>query len=226
MLHSGVPLILSQTDALPHLLAWLSWDWDGGGWRHWTSATAIGRRTSHVGHRRHGTINNVQVVLQLKAHPTFVSDAMAKDVIHHAQRLASLPENEYPASVAMGKRWLTRIEKGEWRLKEDYFWVQPSPMWEMPEDIAQDLAQHSALVFVKGDANYRRLLGDRTWELSIAFDQVCGYFPAPLVPLRTLKAELGCGMAAENVERARREDENWMTNGRYGVVQFYAPEGR
>lgn len=47
------------------------------------------------------------------------------------------------------------------------------------------------MVFVKGDANYRRLIGDRLWETDTLFSDVAGYFPTRLCALRTLKAELG-----------------------------------
>ena len=77
------------------------------------------------------------------------------------------------------------------------------------------------LAFVKGDANYRRLLGDLEWDYATPFEDVVGaYFPCPVVALRTLKAELGCGMDAEQTKRAAQLDKDWMVNGRFGVVQF------
>lgn len=45
------------------------------------------------------------------------------------------------------------------------------------------------------------------------------YFPCPVCSLRTLKAEVGCGMEKEQVERAKSLDDEWMVNGRFGVVQ-------
>jgi Damage-control phosphatase ARMT1-like domain len=60
----------------------------------------------------------------------------------------------------------------------------------MPQRLRDELAD-SAVVFVKGDANYRRMLGDRTWPLDTPFADVAAYWPAPVCPLRTLKAELG-----------------------------------
>jgi Damage-control phosphatase ARMT1-like domain len=54
----------------------------------------------------------------------------------------------------------------------------------------------SAMVFVKGDANYRRLLGDRTWALDTPFSDVVSYFPVPVCALRTLKAEVSCYMSS------------------------------
>lgn len=47
------------------------------------------------------------------------------------------------------------------------------------------------MVFLKGDANYRRLIGDRRWPTNTPFSDVAGYFPTKLCALRTLKAELG-----------------------------------
>jgi hypothetical protein len=45
-----------------------------------------------------------------------------------------------------------------------------------------------------------------------------------VAPLRTLKAELGCGMGADKVAQARERDpSNWMVSGKYGVVQFLDP---
>jgi hypothetical protein len=38
--------------------------------------------------------------------------------------------------------------------------------------VTEDL-KNSAMVFVKGDANYRRLLGDCEWELTRPFSEVC-----------------------------------------------------
>ena len=94
-------------------------------------------------------------------------------------------------------------------------------MWEMPEPLRSDLKNRCDLAFVKGDANYRRLLGDRYWDYTSPFKDVVGcYFPCPVCSLRTLKAEVGCGMEKEQVERAKGLDDEWMVNGRFGVVQF------
>lgn len=91
----------------------------------------------------------------------------------------------------------------------------------MPSDIIADL-QQSTLCFIKGDANYRRLLGDREWPLSLPFGHVVSYWPCPVAPLRTLKAELGCGMAADKVQAAKdRDPKDWMVTGKYGTWGLY-----
>lgn len=162
-----------------------------------------------------------RVYLQLKAHPTFVSDAMTKDVLHTINFLKSARHDNGTVTPQseLGDRWESHIKEGKWVLSEQYFWVQPQAMWEMPEDIYRDLSM-SSLIFVKGDANYRRMLGDRHWKFSTPFELVVSYFPAPVCALRTLKAELGCGMAEEATAKAASENSNWLVAGKYGVVQF------
>jgi hypothetical protein len=48
---------------------------------------------------------------------------------------------------------------------------------------------------VKGDANYRRLIGDALWPHDTPFAHVLSYFAAPLLALRTLKSEVCVGLA-------------------------------
>eukprot|EP00586_Coscinodiscus_wailesii_P012421 CAMPEP_0172509890 /NCGR_PEP_ID=MMETSP1066-20121228/224210_1 /TAXON_ID=671091 /ORGANISM="Coscinodiscus wailesii, Strain CCMP2513" /LENGTH=433 /DNA_ID=CAMNT_0013288601 /DNA_START=226 /DNA_END=1527 /DNA_ORIENTATION=- len=161
-----------------------------------------------------------QVTFRLKSHPTFVSDAMEKDLRETAEFYA---QQEGFCGFA-GKRWVKYLENNKWVCKEDNFWVQPFAMWDMPQALRSDMSK-SDLAIVKGDANYRRLLGDLEWDLvDASFQNVVGdYFPCPVLALRTLKAELGCGMVKEKVEWAKGRDDNWMVNGKYGVVHLGIP---
>ncbi|UCC50900.1 MAG: DUF89 family protein, partial [Anaerolineaceae bacterium] len=78
----------------------------------------------------------------------------------------------------------------------------------------------SHLIISKGDANYRRLLGDRHWPYTTSFQAIMAYTPAPLLALRALKAEVAAGLSPEQIARLNKEDEEWMVNGRWGVIQF------
>jgi len=161
------------------------------------------------------------VTFQLKSHPTFVSDALEKDLLETVEHYQQLDANKYPAAQAAGSLWKSFLDSGKWKCHEDNFWVQPFAMWDMTEPLRSDMKARCELAFVKGDANYRRLLGDCKWDLSAPFEDVVGaYFPCPVTALRTLKAEIGCGMYPVQVQRAQSLDKNWMTNGRFGVVQF------
>jgi hypothetical protein len=161
------------------------------------------------------------VRFQLKSHPTFVSDALEKDLRQHVLYYCNLDQEKYFNSKRAGNRWQTYLDEGKWVCNENSFWVQPPPMWEMPQDLRNDLKERCDLAFIKGDANYRRLLGDLEWDFIKPFEDVVGhYFPCPVCALRTLKAEVGCGMEKEKVENAKQTDENWCTSGRFGVVHF------
>ncbi|KAG7337403.1 DUF89 domain containing protein [Nitzschia inconspicua] len=161
------------------------------------------------------------VTFQLKSHPTFVSDALERDLLEHVEHYANLDPSIYPNARQSGEKWETFLKDGKWKCNEDNFWVQAFAMWDMTEPLRTDLKERCDLAFVKGDANYRRLLGDCKWDMTASFEDVVGaYFPCPVCALRTLKAEIGCGMDADQIERAQSLDDNWQTNGRFGVLHF------
>ena len=161
------------------------------------------------------------VTFQLKSHPTFVSDALEKHLLQTVEHYANLDAAAFPNAQKSGALWREFLAKGQWKCVEDNFWVQAFAMWDMTEPLRSEIAKHCDLAFVKGDANYRRLLGDCVWDYTAPFEDVVGcYFPCPVCALRTLKAEIGCGMDADQVERAKTLDPNWMTNGRFGVVHY------
>ncbi len=162
------------------------------------------------------------VTFQLKSHPTFVSDALEKDLRQHVTYYASdIDGSQFPNAKGAGQRWERYLSEGKWLCSENSFWVQPPPMWEMPDKLRNDMKSRCDLAFIKGDANYRRLLGDLEWDFSAPFEDVVGhYFPCPVCALRTLKAEVGCGMEKDKVENAKALDDQWLVNGRFGVVHF------
>ncbi len=158
------------------------------------------------------------VCLHLKPHPTFVSDAMIKDVHHTLEVLAADGEGEVRALAASLQ---DHIASGRLLLCEDYFWTSPLAFWEMPEPLQQQLTQ-ATLVIVKGDANYRRLLGDRHWHFTTSFADIVCYFPAPFAALRTLKSEIVAGLHPGQAEALSSEDPQWLTNGQWGVSQSFS----
>lgn len=195
------------------------------------------------------------VVIQLKAHPTFVSDAMPKDVEDtidmlikvgfildysvlicvenreiksvklciHVTAQGQAGEDSPGGAVELAKRWKSHLRSGRWRMVAEYYWAQPNAFWDMPPSIRSELQTKSSLVIIKGDANYRRLLGDCQWDFTTAFSDVACYFPAPLCALRTFKAEIACGLTEDAIQTARADDPDWLVNGQYGVIQFLNP---
>lgn len=156
-----------------------------------------------------------RLYLHLKPHPIFVSDATVEDV---QQTIGALLPMRHPQIQAFGSRLRDYITVGRMRLVEDYFWTSPLAGWEMPAALHQEFAQ-SSLTIVKGDANYRRLLGDRHWAFDTPFADIVAYFPSPVVALRTLKSEVASGLASDRLASLDREDRHWLTNGNWGIIQ-------
>nr|WP_322717791.1 damage-control phosphatase ARMT1 family protein [Nostoc sp. ChiQUE02]MDZ8230714.1 damage-control phosphatase ARMT1 family protein [Nostoc sp. ChiQUE02] len=159
-----------------------------------------------------------QVYLHLKPHPTFVSDAMIKDIHYTTKFLAT---SEHKQVISFAQRLQENIASGHLVLFEDYFWTSPLAFWEIPNSLKNELA-NASLVIVKGDANYRRLLGDRHWDFTTNIADIVCYLPMPMVALRTLKSEVIVGLKPEVIQEVAKSDSSWLTNGQWGVIQLVA----
>jgi hypothetical protein len=155
-----------------------------------------------------------QVVLHLKPQPFFVSDAMPIDVEAGLEALA--PGGD--AARALGERVRMHLEGERLLLHTHWFYATSLFYFQLPEDLRAELAAMD-LVILKGDVNYRRLLGDAHWPSIASFESATAYFPVPFVALRTLKGELMLGLRAGEAERLQEQDPDWMVNGRRGVIQ-------
>jgi uncharacterized protein with ATP-grasp and redox domains len=159
------------------------------------------------------------VRFHVKVHPTFVSDAMIKDVLATLQFLQA---DEHPAVKAVGTELTKFYSAHQFQIRENWIWNSPLDGWQLPSELYSELATAS-LVISKGDANYRRLLGDRHWSYTTNFSDILSYFPAPLVALRTLKSELIAGLKLDQAAQVAAQDPDWLINGRWGLVQAHFP---
>lgn len=156
-----------------------------------------------------------EVRLHLKAHPTFVSDAMGKDVKATAALLAKQacgPVNLF------GTQLLNWLETGRITLRESFAWNSPLAGWDLPEAILDELGE-AKIVISKGDANYRRLLGDRHWLETTPFEKITRYFPTHLAAFRTAKCELMVGLCPGQAAELDQREPDWRFNGRWGMIQ-------
>lgn len=156
------------------------------------------------------------VRFHLKPHPTFVSDATRRDVRQAAEYLLLSPS---AGIQEFAGRLEGHLKAGRLQLMEDYFWTSPLPSWEAPALLRGELAQ-SRLVICKGDAHYRRLLGDRRWPYTTPFADILCYYPAPILALRTLKSEMAAGLRSDQIDDLNRKDPDWLIDGRWGIIQF------
>ena len=157
-----------------------------------------------------------EILLHVKAHPTYVSDVINDDI---AQTVEFLKGSEEQDIKSLGNRLEKHIQEKKIKTKAHFFWNSPLPMWEIPLDLREDLSGADFLIS-KGDANYRRLLGDRQWDFTFPFHQAVDYLPVPLAALRTSKAELAVGLDLDQIMEVYNQDPNWMVDGKWGVVHF------
>ncbi len=92
----------------------------------------------------------------------------------------------------------------------------------MPADLRAEFAAATVTV-LKGDLNYRRLVGDRRWPPTTPFADVTAYFPGPVAALRTLKSDVITGLTAETEEALEASGEGrWRTSGTHALIQVRA----
>ena len=161
---------------------------------------------------------SVPVVVHLKVHPTFVSDATPSDV----RRFLGVAEEPVTsvrslATRACVARLSDALEDGRLTLTSHPYWNGPESLWDLPRELADELAQ-ARLVLLKGDANYRRAVGDALWPPDASFAAATSYFPAPLFALRTLKSDAILGLPPGRAELLDAADASWRVNGRRGVA--------
>ncbi len=159
-----------------------------------------------------------EVKLHLKPHPTFVSDAMIEDVYKTIRFLADFESQEVKSFASRIEGY---IKEERSLLCENYFWSSPLAFWEIPNSLKIELST-AKLLIIKGDANYRRLLGDRRWEFTIPMENIINYLPVPLVTLRTLKSQIVVGLQSEVIKKLGILDPHWLINGKWGVIQLKA----
>ena len=94
--------------------------------------------------------------------------------------------------------------------------------WEMPLSMVSSFHQQDLLI-AKGDANYRRLVGDLHWKYETEKKRVLDYYPCPMLLLRTLKSNVNVGISLEKQEQAKSFDDSWDCSGKVGIIQFYSP---
>ncbi|MFJ8629405.1 damage-control phosphatase ARMT1 family protein [Streptomyces sp. NPDC093568] len=156
-----------------------------------------------------------RAVLHIKPYPYYVSDATHADVLDALRRLTSAPG----AVAAYGRTLWSALTDGRLTVRAHPFSSAPLPFADMPGDLREELAA-ATLTVVKGDLNYRRLVGDRLWPPTTPFADVTAYFPGPVAALRTLKSDVITGLdAATEAALVAAEGQKWRTGGTHALIQ-------
>ncbi|MEU8204656.1 damage-control phosphatase ARMT1 family protein [Streptosporangium sp. NPDC049046] len=158
-----------------------------------------------------------EVVLHVKPLPYYLSDATPADVLACLRRMAAAGGE---AGEVAG-RLRAALGSGRLLLRAYAFSCAPLPYHEMPFGMREDFASAS-LTIMKGDLNYRRLVGDRAWPHTTPFAEATAYFPGPVVALRTLKSEVAVGLDGDVVMSLEATGGPWLTTGAHGLIQARA----
>jgi hypothetical protein len=156
-----------------------------------------------------------RAVLHVKAYPYYVSDATTSDVIDALRRLTRAPG----AAAGYGRRLWSAMADGRLTVRAHPFSCAPLPYADLPADLREEFAG-AAVTVVKGDLNYRRLVGDRLWPPTTPFADVTAYFPGPVAALRTLKSDVITGLDARTeAALVAAEGQRWRTGGTHALIQ-------
>lgn len=181
---------------------WAHLDAHPGGTVHIVADNAGGELAADLALADHliSTGRAASVVLHVKPRPYYVSDATPADVPPVLSRL--------PARV-----W-SHLTSGRLDLSAHPFFCTPLGFDAMPPDLASRFAP-ATLTIMKGDLNYRRLVGDRHWPARTPFTDLTTYFPSPVAALRVLKSDVAAGLPTPEPAAP-----GWRTSGSNAVIQL------
>jgi hypothetical protein len=153
------------------------------------------------------------VRLHAKDVPVFVSDVLPKDVEPTLAWLAQQGGEE------LAGRLRAALDDGRLVVEAHAYYTGAAPFWQAPDDLRAAFA-NAAIVITKGDANYRRLLGDLHWAHDADFAELMSYWPTSLAALRTCKSGVLVGVEpAVEAAAAAAHPDKWLVGGLYGCVQ-------
>ncbi|MFI8190029.1 damage-control phosphatase ARMT1 family protein [Streptomyces sp. NPDC085946] len=164
----------------------------------------------------HGHIG--RAVLHVKPSPYYVSDATTADVVDALRRLTGAGG----AAAGHGRLLWSALADGRLTVRAHPFSCAPLPYADMPGDLRAEFASATVTV-LKGDLNYRRLVGDRRWPPTTPFADVTAFFPGPVAALRTLKSDVITGLDARTeAALVAAEGQRWRTSGTRALIQVRA----
>ncbi|AYC37795.1 damage-control phosphatase ARMT1 family protein [Streptomyces griseorubiginosus] len=156
-----------------------------------------------------------RAVLHVKPYPYYVSDATTADVVDALRRLVRAPGE----AGRYGRLLWDAMTDGRLVVRAHPFSCAPLPYADMPDDLRTEIGR-ATLTVLKGDLNYRRLVGDRWWPPTTSFAEATAPFPGPVAALRTLKSDVVTGLDARTeAALVAAEGQRWRTGGTRALIQ-------
>ena len=168
-----------------------------------------------------------EIRLHPKAYQWFISDVCRNDfknLLRQIQSDNSLAVNKFYSRIN------NYMNESRLVLEEAHqFWTSPyafNVMEKKAADLYTDFKQNSSFILLKGDLNYRKLIGDLNWPYDTPLSDAAREFkPTSFCAVRTLKADLCAHLLPSNSNYAKvmklyPDSNKWMNTGDYGVIQF------
>ena len=175
----------------------------------------------------HGVVKTVH--FHGKAMPWFVSDVTQEDVDSTLNYLKTVTTPDGSTLKcekinALAQLWNDRFSSGVWSYSAHKFWTSQHPFTKLEtlsSDLHKQLSDADLLIF-KGDLNYRKLTGDRSWDFLTDFEtSLCGFKPTSLCALRTIKCDTVVGLSEGQAKKAHEDNgDGWMLAGDFAVIQY------
>lgn len=157
------------------------------------------------------------ITLYMKNQPFFVSDALPKDLKHTIGFLESSSEIK---CKHLAEQIIEGIKSGRIKIEIPPFMTTSRMYRKLPDALKKQLYNHD-LTILKGDVNFRRLVGERHWEPTTTLEEAAGYFPTATLSLRTQKSELVIGITQEKFnDLEAHAEKDWQINGKRGMIAF------
>lgn len=175
------------------------------------------------------TVAERTVVMHVKFHPTYVSDATAADLFALLRRMG----RSRTGDPAAGERRRSAhelhaaFERGRLRVVPHPYWNSSRYLRELPRGLSAAFSA-SRMVILKGDMNYRRLSCDALWPVGTDFAAIASSLPvsspAPVLAVRTLKSDTLAGGSPRRIGELDSQEPGWRSSGKYAAVQFWSGE--
>jgi Damage-control phosphatase ARMT1-like domain len=151
------------------------------------------------------------VTVHLKPLPYFVSDATARDLVDCLGALEAVGAGD------AATRLRSAATTGRLVVAAEAFWCAPLELRDRSAELDARLAG-ADLAVVKGDLNYRKLVGDAEWVPWTPFGDVV-QLPGPVAALRVLKSDVLVGVAEPTVAALDAASGSWRTDGSHALIQ-------
>ncbi|KAJ1674562.1 Hairy/enhancer-of-split with YRPW motif protein 2 [Spiromyces aspiralis] len=168
-----------------------------------------------------------KIYFHCKRIPWYVSDVRKSDFHWLVDTCVAMNGSDETRILnELASEWRSFLDTGKWVLEDDLYWTGLLSYHYLPEmapELWRDVLQKGDLLIFKGDLNYRKLTHDLEWPHATPFVDALGVLAgsaAPIVALRTSKAETVVGIDQQRGDELNRAVPNWKSTGRYGVIQF------